>query len=53
LIISTALTSIIRPNDKVIVLDHGTVLEYGIYTSIVSNPSSYIHTFIQHESRIL
>jgi ABC-type multidrug transport system fused ATPase/permease subunit len=53
LIISTALTSIIRPNDRVIVIDYGSVVEYGEFTTLVGNPSSYIHTFMKNQAKIL
>jgi ABC-type multidrug transport system fused ATPase/permease subunit len=40
LIISTALTSIIRHNDKIMLLNHGNVQEYGVFTDMIGNPSS-------------
>jgi ABC-type multidrug transport system fused ATPase/permease subunit len=51
LIISTALTSLIRPNDKVMCLYQGNAQEYGVFTDMIANPSSYIHQFMRYEPR--
>lgn len=53
IVISTALTSIIRPNDQVIVFDQGSAVEHGIYAEMVGNPSSTIHQFRKEESALL
>jgi ABC-type transport system involved in cytochrome bd biosynthesis fused ATPase/permease subunit len=53
LIISTVLTSIIRPNDLVLIFDQGTALEQGVFVNMVGNPSSYIHNFMRYESAVL
>lgn len=42
MILATNLTSIIRPEDQVMIFDKGTVVEFENYVNMINNQSSYI-----------
>ena len=47
LLISTVLTSVIRPDDQVIIFDQGTAYEHGTFSKMMENPSSGVHQFMR------
>lgn len=47
MIIATNLTSIIRPDDQVMIFDKGNVVEFDTYTTMINNQSSYIFNFLR------
>lgn len=53
LLISTELTSVIRPNDRVLIIDRGIAVEYGIFSTMLEQPNSFVHYFVQSERAAL